>query len=510
MVGAAIEELYHDRLAEHYEALAHHYYEAQDWQKALEYLEKAGDKAVAAFANQDALDYYGRALEVCDKIGLDAVKPAATIAEKRGFVNFGIGASDDAAKDFERMAECARLLGDRRQEGFALGWEGTMNAWGSDPEGGEDKMREALKIAGDEGYEDLRAVTTFWLGGMSLIFGKFGESRPFLDEANEVVPEVGDPFTVGFWAFMGGMMRNWEARFGESREHLERWRGPLDGSVFTQTGRLWNEALAMGGQGEYAHALARLHEALTICERTGEVLVKARAMNTVGWILGELENHEAAVEWNTESEQAALQVHAPDPEIESNARLNLGDNLRALGRLDEAEKYYQTVEEVVRTASPRERFALWLYSQHFFHSYGELCLERRDYEKALSYANDCVKLAESTNRPKNVIKGRRLRGQIMTAQGKLAEAEDEIEIALTIAREIGNPPQLWKTLVALGDLRTAQGRKPEAKASYGDALEVVERVASRLDDEKMRETFLESAHVEGIKAAAGGGVPSAG
>jgi class 3 adenylate cyclase/tetratricopeptide (TPR) repeat protein len=509
LVGAAIEELYQDRLAEHSEALAHHYYEAQDWHKALEYLEKAGDRAVAAYANQDALDYYGRALEVCERIGLDALKPAAAVAEKRGFVNFGIGAPDDAAKDFERLRECARLLGERRQEGFALGWVGTMNAWGSDPEGGEAKIREALEIA-DEGYEDLRAVTTFWLGSLSRIYGKFEQSRPFIEQADELVPELGDPFTVGFWAFMGGMMRNWEARFDASREHIGRWQSALDGSVFTQTGGLWNEALALTGKGEYTEALDRLHEALAICDRTGELLVKARAMNTVGWVLGELQDHEAAIEWNKQSEQAALEVHAPDPEIESNARLNLGDNLRALGRLDEAEKYYEMVEEVVRRATPRERFALWLYSQHFFHSSGELWFERGDYERALSYADECVQLAESTNRPKNVVKGRRLRGEIMTAQGKLSEAGEEIEMALAIAREIGNPPQLWKTLVALGDLSKAQGREEDAKAAYDEALAVIDGVASRLDDEKMREKFLASPHVQGIREAAGGGVPSAG
>ncbi|MGH6792650.1 MAG: ATP-binding protein, partial [Methyloceanibacter sp.] len=108
MVGAAIEELYHDRLAEHYEALAHHYSEGQDWEKALDYLEKAGDKAVAAFANQDALEYYARALEVCDKIGYDATQRSAAIAEKRAFVNFAIGAPDNAAADFSRVLSCAR------------------------------------------------------------------------------------------------------------------------------------------------------------------------------------------------------------------------------------------------------------------------------------------------------------------------------------------------------------------------------------------------------------------
>ena len=44
-IGLAIEELYADRLAEHYETLAHHFHRAEDWPRAFEYLVKAADKA---------------------------------------------------------------------------------------------------------------------------------------------------------------------------------------------------------------------------------------------------------------------------------------------------------------------------------------------------------------------------------------------------------------------------------------------------------------------------------
>src|SRR4029450_13177140 len=50
LIGLAIEELYADRLAEQYEMLAYHFTKAEVWDKALDYLLKAAQKAAQAFA----------------------------------------------------------------------------------------------------------------------------------------------------------------------------------------------------------------------------------------------------------------------------------------------------------------------------------------------------------------------------------------------------------------------------------------------------------------------------
>ncbi len=129
VVAAAIEELYADRLPEHYEALAHHYYQGQQWQKALDYLVKAGNKATAAYANQDALDYYARALDVCERLGKPALAVSASVALSRGFVNYTIGGFSGGVADFDRMLMAARSLGDRRLEGMALALRGMQELY---------------------------------------------------------------------------------------------------------------------------------------------------------------------------------------------------------------------------------------------------------------------------------------------------------------------------------------------------------------------------------------------
>jgi hypothetical protein len=66
------------------ERLAHHYSQGQCWAQALEYLVRAGDKAAAAYANHDALDFYAQALAVCEKLGDAALPTVVVVAQKRG------------------------------------------------------------------------------------------------------------------------------------------------------------------------------------------------------------------------------------------------------------------------------------------------------------------------------------------------------------------------------------------------------------------------------------------
>ena len=187
----------------------------------------------------------------------------------------------------------------------------------------------------------------------------------------------------------------------------------------------------------------------------GTVLGDA-TLNTVGWIHGELEDPLGAMDWNRRGIAAAIEADFPDPEVENNARLNFADNLMALGRLDEAEEQLQRVEAVVRDPTPAQRLDLWRYSQHLFHTYGALWLVRGDTAKTLKLTERCLELAEPGRSPRYVSKARCLRAQVFLRSGKLAESEAELKIALENARLLGNPPQLWRTLVVLGDLQSAQ------------------------------------------------------
>jgi hypothetical protein len=68
-VGEAVEKIYAKKLDDHLEALAYHFVEGNDLPKAIDYSQKAGDKANRLFAWDQARRYYETALKLMEKGG---------------------------------------------------------------------------------------------------------------------------------------------------------------------------------------------------------------------------------------------------------------------------------------------------------------------------------------------------------------------------------------------------------------------------------------------------------
>jgi predicted ATPase len=80
-VAAAVEMLYADSLDEHLELLAHYYRRSDDLPKALDYLERAAERAVALDAAGHAVELMEAALDVALRLGED--QPAVKRLNRR-------------------------------------------------------------------------------------------------------------------------------------------------------------------------------------------------------------------------------------------------------------------------------------------------------------------------------------------------------------------------------------------------------------------------------------------
>jgi predicted RNA polymerase sigma factor len=74
----------------------------------------------------------------------------------------------------------------------------------------------------------------------------------------------------------------------------------------------------------------------------------------------------------------------------------------------------------------------------------------------------------------------------------MADAETELNRALGLAMQLGNPTLLWKIHQAAGKLLFKQGRSKEAKAEFQTAVKIVHGIAEGLADAALKEGYLQS------------------
>jgi class 3 adenylate cyclase/tetratricopeptide (TPR) repeat protein len=529
-VATSMEEIYADRLPGLYETLSHHFSEGEVWEKALEYLEKAGDKSFAVYSMLPAVDFYTKSIAVSERLGDPDLRRVAALLQKRCSAHFNLRHYVDALEDNERWREVAIKLSDVAMEGQVLVNSGVCEQWHETFDGAVQTLEAALAFANENDLDAVRLQAYLYLILAYYDCHRMDDARWALDSAIELaehsqaasgaqvsltmdltakkvsaVPPGTVAVMLSTLGMNGGSLLTWTGRFDEAIVLLDRHSEAISAipNIFVRLNFQFTRALALGGKGEYDHALSLLHGAIATCDRFGEHFFYARILNTLGWIYGDLQDFERATYWNQRSLTAARGWNPPAPDVKGNALVNLADNFIALGRLDEAEDRLREVARMVEDKVPKDCMQQWRYTLHHYASYAELWLARGDGDQALAAADQCLALADKTESRKYIVRARRARGLAFLAQDNLADAEAEMSAALSLALEVGNPPQLWRTHAALAELRRAQNRPEDARHACEDALAVIDGVAAGLTDAELRDTFLHSEYVQGIRAAAG-------
>jgi predicted ATPase len=123
--GQAIEQLYKDKLEEHYDELAHHYQRSGNTEKAIEYLQKAGQKAVQQSIYAEAVLLFTKALEL-----LKTLPDTAERVQQELSLQIALGvplslmkgfATPEAGAVYRRALELSQQIGESPQL-FSVLW----------------------------------------------------------------------------------------------------------------------------------------------------------------------------------------------------------------------------------------------------------------------------------------------------------------------------------------------------------------------------------------------------
>jgi tetratricopeptide (TPR) repeat protein len=500
-VGYALEELYPDRLANHYEELAHHYMQGEAWDKAFDYLVLAGDKAKNAYASQTALDFYARALDVAPRVVPSM--PARRITEiyqRRGQIYLLLSRYLEAIAEAERMCERARAAGDRQSESEALAdlalYHWSTFSWDHIPQA-QKLGEEALGIAQEIGDERVVVSSLIYLGGIDQTYGKLLEGDAKLEQALRISETRGFQDVLAMTMESLGSAANWRGEFQraitlcQQGEHVAAAR--YDGAI-----ELWVQAcrcLAHIGLGAYAEAITAINDGLAKARDRDNTFIQGRLTNTLGWLHQELGAFQRAVAYDRDS--AELGQRIKNANVEISALINLGFDYLHLG---EPERALALLENTLSRAEQGFGAHRWRWAMHLCASLADTLLALGDPERALTQVERGFVEARATGSMKYVARFHALRGEIALTARQWSQAEVDCREALRIVRQISYPTLTWQAAHLLARSQAGQSHLEAAFASVQLAVETIDVVATRIPDPALREAFLAWPRVQAVRA----------
>jgi class 3 adenylate cyclase/tetratricopeptide (TPR) repeat protein len=496
-VGQAIEELYADRLADHYEELAHHFAQGEAWGKAFEYMVRSGDKARDTYANEAALAHYARAIEVAPRVVPEL--PLATVLDvyqRRGRVQVVMAKNNEAIEGLETMLALARAAGDRRLEGEALAdlafTHGFTFLWEHQPVAAR-YADEAVAIGREIGDDRLLAKALSTRASVHSSYGELDQAVPLIEESVRVGEPLGSPELYLVGLFFLGHFHNWQGDFHRAIEIQRRVAREAQTvhDEFNEGLGLWCLGQAHIGCGLYAEARAVLDDVLVKSRERKSHFHIGRITNSLGWLHQELGDFHSALEFNREA--AALAQQHRIGNIEVSAQLDIATSLARRGELEAALSLFEEMVGRVEKGLGSHR---WRWDMRVSLGIAESLLALGRPGDALAWIDRAAATARSTGSAKYLGKCHALRGDLAILGRRWDNAVAELGEALAIGRRIEYPTLTWQTAHLLARAQAAAGRVEEAAGTARVAVETIDLVAARSPEESLRRTFTEWTRVQ--------------
>lgn len=340
----------HEQLAQYLEkagapvdTIAHHYAHSENTIKQREYFRKAGDAAQAAYANDTALEYYGRLLALAsDPDG------QIEIHMKRGTVLELVGKWAEAENDYraalaladanaEAQAEVQYVLGrlyrQRDDYASALAWlaQAQANRAALNDQTGlaqvlietgfvflrqgkhkeaQDQLQEGLQLAQAINDPSSTALALNDLGNVVFSKSDYVAARARYEESLVIRRALGNKqniaislYNLGLAAYGGHDFATAQAMWEESLTLLREI-----GYKWGVAGALGNMGLVFYYQGDYAEARLRYEESLTLFREMGVKWGIANALSNLGMISLEWKHYQDAETLHTESLRVRIEI----------------------------------------------------------------------------------------------------------------------------------------------------------------------------------------------------------
>jgi tetratricopeptide (TPR) repeat protein len=255
--------------------------------------------------------------------------------------------------------------------------------------------------------------------------------------------------------------------------------------------------LSLGNLGRMSEALATLKEGIRMAGRNGDHFWFPRMPNCIGWVHRELQDFSGAFEHDRQGLQTGRQYQVL--EAEANSLINLAiDHSHAGDDKETVDAFHQT-----RDIFERDAWFRWRYNIRLEAATASHWLTKNNLTEARNYAVRLMDTAKQHGAHKYIAEAHRLMAQIAIAENDSGLAETEIQAALADLQTYPAPLVTWKTYAALGRMKSEQEDHEAAQEAFSRAAQIVDGIAANVNDEALRNTFLNSDAVREVTKGAG-------
>ncbi len=430
LAAESIEDIYQKDLKRHYPDLAHNFKEAEIGNKAIFYLEKAGNYAKDMYQNKAALDYYGKLLQVLStsKSSVDVKKITLSATLNKVELLLLLGNTEHAKVELIKLNPDSFADNELRDRYFYL------------------IARYFITI---ENYYALKKHIIKVIKKVKTKFYKYYLEIYYLDAL----------------------------RFLNESEEFEKNAYSLLKFFKTKKERYF-EGRLVNNIGIYCLQQARYKEAMKYFQTNYKIATEdnnkpqiRRALHNIGIVNSRLGDRQRAMKYYTQSLKVAKEIG------DKNASCKLVSDIATIlaieNKVEEALRYYQRGLELAKTIGNKMQEGLILYN------IGEAYYRLKNYAQSLSYLFNSKNICEQIHDSIGITYANDLSGDIYYDLGKIQEAKKVYTENLKLQRKNKDMEGIAHTYGNLGNIARAETKFDDAEKFYKKQQEILSGIGDK-------------------------------
>lgn len=380
-IGYIIEELYKNRLDEVVYNLAHHFCEGKDSEKTLIYAMKAGEKAIKAFAPEDAIHCFLIALRTLEEMEDDKENMAKKliVMGELGEIHNIIGEWDTSLGYHKKALNLSEKLGNIFEKARAYRSIGHIKQNKGNYDSALMNFKKGLEIS--EKINDLHGMADTYRG-LGRIFwrkGEFQKAIDFYEWSLGLTEKIKDEKVMANTYIELG---NIYSELGDWEKAIEYQNNSLNllekSKNFYEIGRSYNNiGVTYARKGDMDRALENYRKSIEVSDRTGNIRMSGWALFNAGEAYAKIGEFQKAEDCCGKS--LSIFQRLGEKLGISGADMSYGIIYKLRKQWDKAIDYF---EESIRI---REELDMPYRLADGYYEFGLLYKEKGDEEKAKEY-----------------------------------------------------------------------------------------------------------------------------